>query len=467
MHPLSRWVLLSVPLLVCGSLTSAHAIEPSRAIAQYIRERWGPDRGFPGEEVRAITQTSDGYLWIGTDRGLVRFDGLSFRLVSGSDAKSIEAVGVLGLAADADGGLWIRVQGRRLLRYRGGTFEDAIWPISPREMTVTTINSGNNGDVLFAGIVNGVLRFHAGGFAHLAAADLLRRSLVTAITEDRVGNIWLGTLDNGLLCLSAGQVTSFTKGLPAKRVNTVLPVGDHDVWIGTDRGVMRWNGSSMTNEGVPTMLRQVQVFALHADRAGNLWVGTKAGLIRVDAKGNTSRDEEGAGARRAVTAVFEDGEGDIWVGRNGSLERLRAGPFIALGRSHGLPSDQVGPVYVDKEKRTWAGPIRGGLYWLRDNASGKISVAGLDSDVVYSITGHDNELWIGRRRGGLTRLRTSSGGFDADSWTEKDGLAQNSVFTVNRNRDGTIWAGTHKRGVRRLRDGALTNIHTARRLRAK
>src|SRR5262249_18062466 len=217
MHPLSRLVLLCVPLLVCGSLTSAHAIEPSRAIAQYIRERWGPDRGFPGEEVRAITQTSDGYLWIGTDRGLVRFDGLSFRLVSGSDARSIEAVGVLGLAADADGGLWIRVQGRRLLRYRGGTFEDAIWPISPREMTVTTINLGNNGDVLFAGIVNGVLRFHAGGFAHLAAADLVRRSLVTAITEDHVGNVWLGTHDNGLLCLSAGQVTSLTKGLPAKR----------------------------------------------------------------------------------------------------------------------------------------------------------------------------------------------------------------------------------------------------------
>jgi len=224
---------------------------------------------------------------------------------------------------------------------------------------------------------------------------------------------------------------------------------------------MRWNGSSLTNAGVPTMLRQVQVFALHADRAGNLWIGTKDGLIRVDAKGNTSRDEEGAAARRAVTAVFEDGEGDIWVGRNGSLERLRAGPFIALGRSHGLPSDQVGPVYIDKERRTWAGPIRGGLYWLSDNASGKITVAGLDSDVVYSITGHDNELWIGRRRGGLTRLRTSGGAFDADSWTEKDGLAQNSVFTVNRNRDGTIWAGTLNGGVSRLRDGAITNFTTA------
>ena len=93
-------------------------------MSQYGRERWGIDRGFPSGAVYAITQTLDGYLWIGTEKGLVRFDGLNFHLFQKSNAATGPVGPVLGLTADSESNFWITLQAG-LLRYHEGKFEDA------------------------------------------------------------------------------------------------------------------------------------------------------------------------------------------------------------------------------------------------------------------------------------------------------------------------------------------------------
>jgi signal transduction histidine kinase len=135
--------------------------------------------------------------------------------------------------------------------------------------------------------------------------------------------------------------------------------------------------------------------------------------------------------------------------------------FTTYSTAQGLPADNNGPVYVDPEGRTWFAPLSGGLYWLKGDRVGHISLAGLDDDVVYSISGGNGEVWVGRQRGGLTVLTGRGDSFAARTYTQANGLAQNSVYSVHRNRDGTVWAGTVSAGVSRLKNGVLTNYSVA------
>src|SRR5258707_10772763 len=113
--------LLAGVAVICLVLP-AHAIDPNRSLSQYIRERWGSERGFPGGSVSAIAQTTDGYLWIGTEKGLIRFDGLNFHLFQQATPSSLPIGPVQSLLADGEGNLWILLESTRILRYRDVKF---------------------------------------------------------------------------------------------------------------------------------------------------------------------------------------------------------------------------------------------------------------------------------------------------------------------------------------------------------
>src|SRR5205085_2982416 len=127
--------------------------------------------------------------------------------------------------------------------------------------------------------------------------------------------------------------------------------------------------------------------------------------------------------------------------------------FMIYAVSRNLPSEDKGAFYVDDEGRTWFAPVEGGLYWRKENQTGQVTIAGLDKDVVYSITGSNNEFWLGRQRGGLTHLKYKDGSFRAETYTRAEGLAQNSIYAVHQSRDRSVWAGSISGGVSRLKDG--------------
>jgi ligand-binding sensor domain-containing protein len=119
----ARWVGPATVAVTCLAGT-ARAMDPDRAMSQYVRERWGTDRGFPGGTVQAISQTPDGYLWLGTDKGLIRFDGSVFRRQAEPSRASPSITQVLGLTMDDRGSLWVRLGGPRVVPYRHGQFEN-------------------------------------------------------------------------------------------------------------------------------------------------------------------------------------------------------------------------------------------------------------------------------------------------------------------------------------------------------
>jgi ligand-binding sensor domain-containing protein/signal transduction histidine kinase len=437
---------------------AAQAVDPNGGTSQYIRERWTADRGFPGGPVYAISQSSDGYLWMGTQAGLVRFDGFNFKLVR--DAPALQhGERVLGLLEDREGSLWIGLE-RGLLRYRNGVFDR---PDSPVRSRITGMCHASRGDLLISA-VDGVVARRQDKFEMVAEAGRLNRAHVLALAQTADGSVWIGTRNTGLFRIRDGQISPVSEGLSDTKVNCLLAGARGEIWIGTDSGIVQWNGSRVVPG--PAELSHLQVLTLEGDRDGNIWAGTdSAGLVRINDGGVAYLEPAGGRPRDAITALFEDREGNLWVGSAGGIERIRDGAFVTYSVPEGLPAGGSNPVFVDADNRTWFAPASGGLWWMQNGRHGSVSHDRLDQDVVYSIAGGKGELWLGRRRGGLTRLNTQ-GSFTAQTYTTADGLAQDSVFSVYQARDGSVWAGTLSGGVSHFAGGRFITYTTANGLAA-
>ena len=443
---------------------SAVALDTSRSFPQYIRDRWDAASGFPGGPVYAITQTADGYLWIGAEKGLVRFDGLTFRLFDPGTESGVSRAGraVLGVVAAPDGSLWARTRGVALFRYRDGAFHDILAEIGPPESVVSTLLPGPDGAILLATLGRGAVAYRGGHFTSIAVPnELPSSSFVISMAECPNGDVWLGSRDGGLLRLQGGRASRVTKGLPDLKINALLAGSGGEVWIGTDHGVARWNGTEITTSGIPAGLRQTTALSMIRDRESNVWIAAGGnGLLRVSRDGVVRAAAEHGWSFGYVATVFEDRDGNLWVGTDEGLERWRDPVFTTYSAAQGIPGGGVGPLFADESGRMWFGPSTGGLFSIRDGVVTEVRQAELADDVVYSIHGGNDEVWIGRQRGGVTRLRVRGDTIRADRFTQRQGLAQDNVFAIHRARNGAVWAGTLTSGVSLLEEGRFTTYDT-------
>jgi ligand-binding sensor domain-containing protein/signal transduction histidine kinase len=432
------------------------AIDGKRAVSQYLVNRWDSEQGMTGESVDAIAQTPDGYLWIGTEKGLLRFNGQTFRSVQPSDPVIQPINHVLSLAVDSGGNLWLRMRGSRVVRYHDGIFAEVL-PEPQREAGVTAMARAADGGILLSTLSQGTLKFSGNAITTLSPPI---SPLVISIAEATDGKIWSGTREAGLSYWSHGRMSSVTKGLPDTKINCLLPADNGKLWIGTDNGLALWAGNEVSTQNIPSSLGHIQILTMTRDRDANLWVGTMQGLLRFNADGVSWFDEKLRAQSRPVGALFEDREGNIWVGDSEGIERIRDSAFNTYSTGEGLPTDNNGSIYVDSDDRIWAAPMQGGLFWMRNGSTHRVLKADLSTDIVYSIAGSANDVWLGRQHGGLTHMHIDGETITPKSYTHVDGLAQNSVYTVHQSRDGSVWAGTLSGGVSHLKDGKFTTYTT-------
>jgi PAS domain S-box-containing protein len=470
-------------LISCA--TPSKAVDPGRMISQYARDRWTVENDFPGGAVSAIAQTPDGYLWIGTDKGLFRFDGFRFRGFPQASPESLPIGAVQQLMTDNGGDLWILLANTKLLRFHGGKFELGR---EEAEVGVTAIGRRANGAPLFASLAYGALTYTDGKFlaisppSHRSSTsttpsydDLSTRlssatsvsahslalpdSAVTSMAETRDGRVWLGTRDKGLFYLGHGQISPVRLPGMSRNVHSLLPLESGDLWIGTERGIFRWNGKEVNQIGMSPGLRQIDARVLIRDRDANVWVATESGLARVNDEG-ISFDDVGSDRAKSVTALFEDREGNLWIGHSQGFERLRETAFVTYSFEK-WQQESGGPVFIDPTGGVWFASFKGGLQRLRQGQSGVVLNGGLNQDVVYSIAGDDDQLWVGRQRGGLTRLRYGAGRITTRTYTVSDGLPENSIYAVYKSQDGSVWAATVNAGIGQFVDGHFKTYSTA------
>ncbi|MFY2556868.1 two-component regulator propeller domain-containing protein [Corallococcus terminator] len=443
------------------------ALDPQRWVSQYSQDSWRSDDGLPQNSLLALAQTRDGYVWLGTWEGLVRFDGARFVVFDKRNTPELRNHTIKALAEDASGVLWVGTD-QGLVSYVDGRFERAPGASAPLEgVRVEELLVGEGS--LWVGTTGGLWQVPLGeGVARqYTEADGLPGSFITALARAGGDNrLWVGT-KSGLALLEGGQVrrTPFPVPGPDERPEVTALFQDvaGTLWMGTETGLVSWNGVVATRftvtDGLPAT-----VTALLADSQGNLWVGTRrGGLVRREVDGFSS-PLHGAGLADAeVLSLLEDRDGALWVGTYSGLFRLRDGPFATYGLPEGLSNETVSTVLEDKRGTVWLGTVGGGLFYLRDGRIRRMEdfEGGTDPVITALHEAPDGTLWVGSKAGAF---RYDGQRFARSSRVQ--GLPDHVVTSILVDSRGTQWFGT-RQGLARVRGDDVTVFDTKQGLSAE
>ena len=443
--PLAIYLVLAAPVLF--------ALNPHKALTQYTRAVWTQADGLPQDTIRAMAQTADGYLWLGTDEGLTRFDGYDFVTLT-KDSGSLPSNSITALAAGSDGTLWIGTP-NGLSRNLHGKFTTFTTRDGLPSNDIASVLEDHNGALWVASGV-ALSRFEDGKFTSYPAQSILPVQAPRVIYEDRQHTLWVAGLGGVVKRTGASFVPVLgPKEIYGEFVTSIIKDRNNGLWIGGNKGLIRraTDGKLTTfdsSDGLPDNL----VRALWEDRGGNLWAGTNEGLSRLEGT-RFLADSPGDGHNRDwVRCIFEDREGNLWVGMNSGLNRFRDDRFTIYGRAEGLPSDEPIAVHQDRKGEIWVGYHDDGLVAFHE---GKFRIYttrdGLPSNEIFSIReNRSGDLLIATREG-LSRMH--DGHFS--SYVVPDPLGRPTVFDTLEDRRGRTWAAAAG-GVYRMNTGTSSTF---------
>lgn len=403
--------------LLLASPMCAMALDPNRAMTQYGHDVWTDQNGLPQNSIQAVVQTSDGYIWMGTQEGLVRFDGLRFKVYDRHNTPAMASSNVLALLQDDRGTLWAGLETGGVLRVRDGRLES----FGPAQ--------GLSGDPALC------------------------------FAQGRGHRLWLGTDGGGLNLIENGKVTVFgpKEGLDGAVVYCALEDREGTLWAGTNRGVFRMAGGRFSPLDLGTRERN-WFYALAQDRVGTLWIGTLKGLYALSGSSLKRYQRKDGLCSDAIMSLFYEAATDcLWIGTERGLSRHRAGRFECFSDRDGLSNNSVASLFGDAEENLWIGTLHG-LNRFRDGKFYTISSRqGLPSDVVYAVCeAPDGSLWVGTDGGGAARMQ----GETVTPYGRKEGLPETIVNTLWPGRDGVLWAGVDSGGIASFRDGRFVPFQT-------
>jgi len=467
-----RALLATVCLLGCAF--TACALEPTTPLASYGRQSWGMENGLPQNTVQALVQTRDGYIWLGTEVGLVRFDGNSFAVFDKNSTPALPGADVRCLLETRDGALWIGTS-EGLARWKNGVVKAFTSKDGLPGNGIRTLVESENG-MLWAWTDGGLaLLFDNQRFVSGPAATGLTYGPITALIGDGRGGLWVETPE-GMIDFVKGRWTKpglYSPSIDPKNgiefiqtsrfFSSLTTAGANPSALASKTvlacfGVSTWEHLTVGHE-----LPGSRIQALFADREGSLWIGTNSGLARwVNGKIQRFPVTDPL-ASASVLSLMEDHEGNIWVGtETDGLHILRDQRFRSVGAREGLSSDATIAVVEDNAGTLWVGTSGGGLN-ARKSADGKSVTKsytvsnGLLSDVILALAAAPNgDLWVGTPDG-LNRIRAGK----IDAFTSADGLPDDFIRSLLADADGSLWIGT-RRGLTHwtgLKNGSLSSAH--------
>lgn len=429
-------------------------------LASYTIETWTTEEGLPQNSVLCLVQDKTGYIWFGAQSGLVRFDGVAFRVYNRWNTPHLNSDKITALYEDSSGGLWVGTDGGGLSRMKNHEWVSYTTKEGLSNDSVRALYGDREGS-LWIGTANGLNRLAPGKekFEVLTTDDDLWGNSITAITGSANGGPWIGTDDNGLYYINNGKYQPYkSEGEPIDRSITAL-FEDRSgrLWIGTQNGLLCLE-KGRTRRPIPPNhpLANNAVRSLLLDSSGVLWIGTDGeGIFQFSGDTFSSLPFSHGLFDDFIYSMLEDREANVWVGTfTGGLTRLTCARASTITTGSGLPQNLVRVLLEDRNGGLWVGMDRKGLVKIKDNkVSGDVfPIAGITA--LYQDNG--NNLWIGTQKNGITRLaRGDLRNTAADTYTTREGLSNNEITAIRGDKAGNIWIGTAN-GLARFEKGRFT-----------
>ena len=431
-------------IALCGLVTF-----PPTCVADvaedYFTDVWTSENGLPDSSVTAIAQTPDGYLWIGTYNGLVRFDGVRFVAFDPANTPELTHARIRKLFVDSRGTLWINTYDGSLTTLRHATFALERRNTRSSEAEMTLVSSSSNRVIFLTSrgsLLCKPLTVLAGqGWEELASPG---RGLGALCCEDGQGTIWYRDPTRHLWRLAGGQFEPVPEaaGFKAQDVNCLVTDPHDRLWVATDQEIAAWDGTGFQSQSPTNAEPPLGVTYISPASDGHVWmvangnvgeVADRHWLLRPDVTRSIFRANPGR------IGAQEDHHGGMWFYSfgGGLLHVDAAGEVRQLTSKDGFPGDRVNCFFEDREGNWWAGLEAEGLVRLRERqfhtvTSGDVALAKAAKSVCQDA---DGTIWIGKLSGGL------------DCWHEGTntnlavvaGTPQGSVFCVCPDAAGRLW----------------------------
>jgi len=449
----------AISLLLISWTPSANALDPSRNLSDYLQKNWTREDGLPQNTLFALVQDCHNFLWIGTPSGLVRFDGVDFKIYNRQNTPLLKNDCITTLHLDPEERLWIGTEG-------GGAYflRDGAWtPLTSQEGLshdyVRTITSDPEGNV-WIGTDYGLNRFNRDGIKQYTTHQGLTDNMIRTLTLDKQGFLWIGTYRGGLMQFMNGMVRIYNhqQDLPPGPILSLFTDYRNQIWIGTMHGLYFMQGERDRIQYIPETAL-VPITSILEDSSGALWIGTMTdGLWRLHDGELTGQGENSS----YIHHLLIDSQNNLWIGTDAT------GLFVLKNRNidnftgeNGIPDGPVNVILQDHQGDFWIGMMDGGVYRLRNNHTIQTlnKVSGLASNRITSLfEDSGGDLWIGTADKGLSIVR----GKKLIQLSQREGLTSDFVTTIAEDRDGKIWVGTD-RGLNELENGKIPRvISTAR-----
>jgi signal transduction histidine kinase/ligand-binding sensor domain-containing protein len=503
---------LSGALIFCSTLDAhgraAVAATPAPHLPGFHAQTWTTEQGLPGDTVRAVQQTRDGYLWIATQGGLARFDGVRFQVFNQQSVREFRTNECSQLLEDRAGHLWIGTIGGGLLRYAAGKFTAYGRADGLPSDVVIRLFEDRAGRLWITSYENLTL-FDGDKFTTFNTADGGRNVYTFPFHEDAEGRVWffksrglgltassaLGFYREGRLHTGDEAARLFPLNVemelslpvrdavwvqsPQTRTLTRVPFATGDaraevkydadfsaarayedargrLWITSNRQELFLLSGGLLRRVTSNAPPRGEINALHADREGNLWMGTNNGLTRLKPQAFAAYTTADGLAHESPWTIFEDSRGDIWIGTSAGVNRWRDGRFELYTKADGMAGDAIVSIAEDTSSgRLWFGSTDGLTSYKDGRFQAYARREGLLNENVRGVlVDRRGRLWVGTV-GGLHLFE--AGRFKP--YTTAEGLAHNNILFIHEDAHGALWLGTPN-GLNRLRDERFETFTT-------
>ena len=345
-----------------------------RPLSQYVHDHWTEKEGLPQNGVYSLLQSRDGYLWFGTEEGLVRFDGVRFTVFDRNNTKGLRSAWIRFLLEDREGGMWVSysAQGKGAALYRDGVMRAYTTKDGLRSDDVSFVHETRDSSKWFIHFESGVSRLRNGVMTTYGQAEGLPGDTVFAVSEDSKGNFWFAT-PQGVARYDGKTFTllSMQNGLPGNRVwwinndgSCIFEDSRHDIWMATSAGLVCYSDGAVRTYTKSDGLLENRVYGVIEDRRGTLWFITKGGINSLS---------NGRIAAYKAPRPFDTfggyvvgADNTIWMATGKGLWRFRNGSFDGFGLDNGLTDERLITVLLDKEGSVWFGTEDEGLHRIRE-----------------------------------------------------------------------------------------------------